>query len=143
MEKSMEDIIRMFRQSLLSAFEDWLEKNKEAIGKWYDQLLNQVKGTDCDTAIKIMATGMWMFNMIADLGVLAGIGPTGPSIHEIRQGLDQQSTKRLLLIISSCMNLQYLPREIATEPIPVISAKQFSLKLFIEQESKEIKEVTT
>jgi len=133
----MEDLVRMFRQSLLSAFEDWLEKNKETIGKWYDQLLSQVKGVDCDTAIKIMGTAMWMFNMIADLGVLAGIGPDGPSIHEIRQGLDEQSTERLLLIISSCMNLQYLPREIATQPIPVISAKQFSLKLWTEQQVQE------
>jgi len=130
----MEDLIRMFRRSLLEAFRDWLEKNKEAIGKWYDQLLNRMEeASNCDTAIKIMGTAMWMFNMIADLGVLAGIGPDGPSIHEIRQGLDEQSTKRLLLIISSCMNLQYLPREIATEPIPVISSKQFSLKLFTEQ----------
>jgi len=133
----MEDIVRMFRQSLLSAFEDWLEKNREAIGKWYDRLLSQVKGADCDTAIKIMGTAMWMFNMVAGLGVLAGIGPDGVNIHEIDPRLDEQSTKRLLLIISSCMNLQYLPREIATQPIPVISAKQFSLKLFTEQQSRE------
>jgi len=129
----MEGIIRMFRQSLLSAFEDWLEKNREAIGdKWYEKLQKQT-WRECATPIEIMGTAMWMFNMVANLGVLAGIGPDGPSIHEIREDLDEQSTKRLLLLISSCMNLQYLPREIATEPIPVISAKQFSLKLFTEQ----------
>jgi len=129
----MEDIVIMFRQSLLSAFEEWLEKNKEAIGKWYDRLLKQIAEADCDTAIKIMGTALWMFNMVAGLGVMAGIGPDGVNIHEINPQLDEQSTKKLLLIISSCMNLQYLPREIATQPIPVISAKQFSLKLFTEQ----------
>jgi len=138
MEKSMEDIIRMFRQSLLSAFQDWLEKNKEVIGKWYDQLLKRMEeASNCDTAIKIMGTAMWMFNMIADLGVLAGIGPDGVSIHELREGLDEQSTRRLLLLISSCMNLQYLPKEIATKPISIISAKQFSLKLWAEQQIQE------
>jgi len=134
----MEDIIRMFRQSLLSAFQDWLEKNKEVIGKWYDQLLKRMEeASNCDTAIKIMGTAMWMFNMIADLGVLAGIGPDGVSIHELREGLDEQSTRRLLLLISSCMNLQYLPKEIATKPISIISAKQFSLKLWAEQQIQE------
>lgn len=134
----MEDAIRMFRESLLSAFRDWLEKNKETVGdKWYDELLRKVKEVDADTAIKIMGTAMWIFNMIANLGVLAGITPDGISIHKIREGLDEQSTKRLLLIISSCMNLQYLPREIIGQPIPIISAKQFSLKLFTEQQSRE------
>jgi len=131
----VEDIIRLFRESLLSALRDWIEKNREAIGeKWYNWFLNKMDdASDCDTAIKIMATAMWTFNMIAGMGVLAGIGPDGVSIHEIREGLDEQSTKRLLLIISSCMNLQYLPRDIINKPIPIISAKQFSLKLFTEQ----------
>ena len=131
----MEDIIRMFRESLISAFKDWLEKNREEIGdKWYDELMKKVAEADADTAIKIMATSMWMFNMIANLGVLAGIGPNNVNIQELRPGLDELSTRRLLMIISSCMNLQYLPKEIATKPIPVISAKQFSLKLFIEKQ---------
>jgi len=135
MENQWEEIIRLFRRQLLDAFSDWLEKNKEAIGKWYDSLQKQT-WRECATPIEIMGTAMWMFNMIADLGVLAGIGPDGVSIHELREGLDEQSTRRLLLLISSCMNLQYLPREIATKPIPIISAKQFSLRLFTEQQQE-------
>lgn len=132
----MENIIRLFRRSLLTAFDNWLERNKEAIGdKWYDQLEKQMKEADCDTAIKIMGTALWMLNMIAGFGVLAGIGPDKVSIHEIDKRLDEQSTKRLLLIIQSCMNLQYLPKEIATQPIPVISARKFSLKLYTEQQT--------
>jgi len=131
----MEDAIRPFRQTLLAAFDNWLEKNSEAIGeKWYDRLERQMKEADCDTAIKIMGTALWMFNMIAGFGVLAGIGPDKVSIHEIDKRLDEQSTKRLLLMIQACMNLQYLPKEIATQPIPVISAKKFSLKLYTEQD---------
>jgi len=128
----MEEIISLFRKSLLEAFSNWLEKNKEAIGKWYENLQKQ-SWRDCATPIEIMATSMWMFNMVADLGVLAGIGPDKVNIVEIRQGLDEQSTKRLLLMIQSCMNLQYLPKDIATKPIPIISDKRFSLKEYIKQ----------
>jgi len=128
----MEDIIRLFRQSLVDAFSDWLEKNREAIGKWYESLQKQ-PWRECATPIEIMGTAMWMFNMIASFGVLAGIGPDHVSIHEIDKRLDETSTKRLLLVMQSCMNLQYLPKDIATKPIPIISPKRFSLKLFTEQ----------
>jgi hypothetical protein len=134
----MEDIIKLFRQSLLDAFDNWLEKNKEAIGeKWYDWFLKKrEEAGDCDTAIKIVATSMWMFNMVADCGVLAGIGPDMVNIQGIREGLDEQSTKRLLLVISSCMNLQYLPKDAINQEIPIISAKRFSLKEYIRQTSE-------
>jgi len=128
----MEEIIRLFRKSLLEAFRNWLEKNREVIGKWYDNLQKQ-SWRECATPIEIMATSMWMFNMIADCGVMAGIGPGQVSIHEIDPRLDEQSTKRLLLMIQACMNLQYLPKDIAMKPIPIISPKKFSLKLFTEQ----------
>jgi len=70
------------------------------------------------------------------LGVLAGIGPNRVSIVEIREGLDKPSSERLLRIISACMNLQYLPREVGNEPIAIISAKQFSLKLYTQTAQK-------
>jgi len=131
----MEDVIRLFRRTLLEAFENWLEKNSEAIGeKWHGNLLKKMKEADCDTAINIMGTAMWMFNMVANFGVLAGIGSDQVSIHEIDKRLDEPSTKRLLIIVQACMNLQYLPKDIATKPIPIISPKKFSLKLFTEQD---------
>jgi len=122
----------MFRNQLLEAFSNWLEKNREAIGAWYDKLQNQ-SWRECASPIEIMGTSMWMFNMIADLGVMAGIGPDQVSIHKIREELDKPSTVRLLHLIKACMNLQYLPREIANEPIPIISGKKFSLKLWTQQ----------
>lgn len=128
----MENVVRMFRETLLTALDNWLEKNREAIGdKWYSKL--RTEGRDCSTPIEIMATALWIFNIISGLGVLAGVGPNSLSIHEIDKRLDEQSTRRLLLMIQACMNLQYLPRDIATKPIPIISAKKFSLKLWTEQ----------
>lgn len=132
----MEDVIRLFRKQLFSSFYDWVETNKEAIGeKWHKQLSEKGKEAEdeCDTAIKIMGTSLWMFNSIVNCGVLAGVGPTNVSVHEIAPGLDEKSTKRLLHLIAACMNLQYLPKEIATKPMPIISGKKFSLKLFTQQ----------
>lgn len=133
----MEEIIRLFRRSLLDSFDNWLTKNKAALGeKWYSFLLKKrADAGDCATPIEIMATSMWIFSMIAECGVMAGIGPDKVNIVEIRQGLDEQSTKRLLLMIQSCMNLQYLPKETATKPIPIISAKRFSLGEYIKETS--------
>jgi len=125
----VEDAIRLFRDTLLEAFESWLEKNREAIGDWYDKLQKQPWREMC-TPVEIMGTSLWMFNMIANCGVMAGIGPDKVSIHEIDKRLDEQSTKRLLLMIQACMNLQYLPKEIANKPIAIISPKKFSLELY-------------
>jgi hypothetical protein len=132
----LEDVIRLFRKQLFSAFYDWVETNKEVIGeKWYKQLSEKGKEAEdeCDTAIKVMGDALWIFNMAANCGVSAGLGPDKVNIQEIREGLDEQSTKRLLLVISSCMNLQHLPRQFADQPISIISAKRFSLKEFIKQ----------
>lgn len=137
MEEKMEALIRMFRESLFKVFYNWLEVNKEAIGeKWYNQLRKRASEADADTAIHIMATSMWMFNMISNFGVLTGIGPPPMKIElqGFNEKLDKKVTMRLLYIIQSCMALQYFPRDIATAEIPVITAKKFSLKLFVEEQ---------
>jgi len=130
----MESVIRLFRTQLFSAFFNWLEVNKDKIGKWYSRLYNEAKGADVNTAIEIMAVSMWMFNMIACCGVGAGVGPKGFNLHYLENDLDEDSTKRLLTNIVACMNLQYLPPDIAREEIPVISSKRFSLKLYTQEE---------
>jgi len=131
----LEKAIGLFRTQLFYAFYGWLEANKDAIGKWYDQLHKRAKDAENITtnAIAIMGTSMWMFNMIANCGVMAGIGPDKVSIHQLDPRLDEKTTKRLLLLISACMNLQYLPPEIAKQEIPIISSKKFSLKLWVQE----------
>jgi hypothetical protein len=128
----MESLIRIFRKQLFEAFFDWLEKNKNAIGKWYDYLCKKAVDAegDCDNAIKIMANSLWMFNMIANCGVLAGIGPNQVQLHDIAPVLDKSSTIRILNLIAACMSLQGLPKEVATKPIPIVSSKKFSLQLW-------------
>lgn len=130
----MEDVIRLFRKQLFSAFWEWVEKNKSEIGeKWHTWFLKKGKDAEdeCNNAIKIMATALWIFNMVSGW-VAAGIGPNNVNLHHISEGIDEQTTKRLLHLIASCLSLQYLPKELATKEIPIISRKHFSLKLFTE-----------
>jgi len=129
----MEDFTRMFRERLFLAFFDWLDTNKQAIGdKWYDDLYKKGKNAlaDCNTIMKIMGDAMWMFNMIANLGVLAGAGPNHFDLQSLAPGLDETSSKRILALISASLGLQGLPSEIRNKEVPIISSKKFSLELF-------------
>jgi len=131
----MESLVKMFRESLFKAFYDWLEKNKAAIGeKWYVYAFNEAKKAEdlADNAVGVVGAAMWMFNMIANCGVMAGVGPDGYSLQCLDPKIDEASTKRLLMMIVACLNLQYLPLEEAKKPIPIISRSKFSLKLFVE-----------
>ncbi|MEM0096176.1 MAG: hypothetical protein QW660_06025 [Candidatus Bathyarchaeia archaeon] len=131
----MESLVRMFRESLFKAFYDWLEKNKTAIGeKWYVYAFNEAKKAEdlADNAVGVVGAAIWMFNTIANCGVMAGVGPDGYSLQCLDPKIDEASTKRLLMMIVACLNLQYLPLEEAKKPIPVISRSKFSLKLFVE-----------
>jgi len=68
----MEKVIRLFRTQLFRNYYDWVETNKEALGeKWHEQFIKKGKDAEdeCDTAIKVMATAMWMFNMSYWLGI--------------------------------------------------------------------------
>ena len=132
----MESVVRIFRESLFKAFYDWLEKNKAAIGeKWYAYAFNETKRAEdlADNAIGVVGAAMWMFNTIANCGVMAGVGPDGYSLQYLENSnIDEASTRRLLQMIVACLNLQHLPIEEAKKPIPIISSKKFSLKLFVE-----------
>jgi len=132
----MESVVRIFRESLFKAFYDWLEKNKAAIGeKWYAYAFNEAKKAEdlADNAIGVVGAAMWMFNTIANCGVMAGVGPDGYSLQYLENSkIDEASTKRLLQMIVACLNLQHLPIEEAKKPILIISSRKFSLKLFVE-----------
>ena len=139
----MEDFLRLLRERLFEAFYDWLEKNKHVISENnYTFMFNEAKkkGEDvASTPIGILGTAMWMLNMMGSCGVMAGVGLNGVNDQTDykESGLDEKSTKRILLLICACMNLQFLPPELIKQPIPVISPKKFSLKLYAEAKKRE------
>jgi hypothetical protein len=127
-------IIKNIRRMLIEAFAEWLEANKETIGdKWYASLMKQ-DWRGCDDISSIMGTAMWVFNMVANLGVLAGMGPGDYQIHQLADGLDEKNTKRLLVAISTSLNLQYIPRDLVKDfKLPIITSKKFSLKVYVQE----------
>jgi len=70
----MESTIRLFRNSLFEAFWDWIDANEKRID---ERMLNHLtkegkKAEDeCNTALRVMASAMWMLNMIGSCGVMA------------------------------------------------------------------------
>lgn len=117
----MESTLVLFKESLFSAFHEWIKQNEKVIGdRWFNSLVKQEKKAweEGDNAIHLIGIALWMFNMVSGFGVLAGLGPSNVQIHEIRDGIDEKTTKKLLLLISSTLSLQYLPKEIATAQMP-------------------------
>jgi hypothetical protein len=138
----MESLVGLFRERLFEAFWDWVDANEKVID---ERMLNHLtkegkKAEDeCNTALRIVACAMWMLNMIGSCGIMAGVGPDSISdqTNYKETGIDEKTTKRLLLMIQACLNLQYLPPEIAKQEIPIISGKHFSLKLFVQERKGE------
>ena len=129
----MEEFTHLFRERLFAAFYNWLDVNEETIGEhWYTDLHNKAADYEatCNTIMKIMGGAMWMFNMIANLGVMAGVGPNHFDLQSLALGLDETSSKRILALIAASLGLQGLPPEIANKEVPIISSKKFSLELF-------------
>jgi len=124
----------MFKEGLFNAFHDWLKKHESVIGdRWYNNLLKKEKEAweSCTDAVKLMGTALWMFNMVSNFGVLAGIGPANVNLQHIPEGIDEKATKRVLMLISSCLCLQGLPKEIAYQQISECKAPwRFSLAAY-------------
>lgn len=134
--ESIESVSRMAIERLFLAFYNWLDVNRKTIGdKWYTDLRSKGKDAeaDCNTISKMIGNGMWMLNMVSNLGVMAGVGPNHFDLQGLTPGLDEQSTNRVLALISATLGWQGLPKEMRDKEIPIITSKHFSLKLYRQQ----------
>ena len=132
----MEATAKLFRERLYAAYFNWLDVNRKTIGeKWYSDLYNKAKDAEaeCNTIMKILGNTMWMLNMISNLGVSAGIGPNHYDLQGLAPGLDEASTKQLLAMLSSMMCLQGLPIDMMEQEMPLITAKHFSLSVYVKE----------
>ena len=94
---------------LVAAFEEWLEVNKAVIGeKWYVKLKRSLRRVRTDDVVGVMGAALWVFNAVCNLGVQAGVGVFGVSVHGYG-GLDKQSTDKLLNAVAECFRLQFDP----------------------------------
>jgi hypothetical protein len=87
----LESTLVMFKEGLFNAFHDWLEKHEDVIGGWYEKLLKEEKKAweMSKDAISLIASALWMFNMIAQFGVLAGVRPANVNLQQIPEGIDE------------------------------------------------------
>lgn len=108
--------ISLFKTVLFDSFTEWLEHHKKVIGDtWYSQLTQKTKKAkaECNNALLIMSDAMWIFSMISNFGVHAGLGPAKVLSAEIPKQFDEKLTKRVLINCISCICLQYLPADLA------------------------------
>jgi hypothetical protein len=113
----MESLLRLFYERVAVAATDWAEANKNAIGeKWSKHIAKYARRAlslsrdpkHAPTVPEVMGFALWAFNMVAGLGVMAGLGPNGVSLQGIPPSMDEKSTRRLLYLCSACLSLQYL-----------------------------------
>ena len=99
----MSDIVNKCRRELSEKFLTWLNKNREKIGeKWYEKLLKNFRKAKTNDEAHVLATTLWMFNVIGNLGGIAGVGLFGYKLEKV-YNLDEKTTEDVLETISKCL----------------------------------------
>ena len=108
------ELVEMCRERLFNNFYEWIEKNRDTLDKkWVKFLYREGKKAEgtANTTVGVISVAMWMHNILANFGVLAVICTYDYVLKYISPQIDEHTTRRLLQSISSCMILQFLPRE--------------------------------
>ena len=106
---SIKALIELVGRQLLNSFNDWLETNKNNFHpKLYNKLRKQLRKVKIDNIASVIGTAMWMFQILGNVGVGAGVGPDGYVIQYINNNIDRKTTERLLVVISTALKLQYI-----------------------------------
>jgi len=107
----VESLLSLFAGTLCDALTEWVEANREKLGeKWAKFILKETRKfrKSEKTVPGVVGFAMWAFNVVANLGVQAGLAPGEARIYEIPEWLDEKSTRRVLELCASTVSLQYL-----------------------------------
>ena len=111
---SVMELPKFFADCLSDALDSWIEANKQNINeKWLKFIIRQhrkIKKKKPKTVADVMAFALWTYNALAQLGVMAGLGPSQVNLHHMPEHLDRKSTLRLLHLCAATLSLQFLPR---------------------------------
>ncbi len=103
----------MFKDTLLNAIEDWLNKHREIIGeKWFKSMSKEIRKSRKKgegTVAEVMAFALWFQGHLSEFGVEVGLAPNKILQLKVPEHLDETETKRALTLCASCLALQYLP----------------------------------
>jgi len=111
-------VVELFRNTLVSAFIDWLEASKNTIGeKWYEKLKKELRKVEKQNTVPgVVGSALWMFSVLAEFGIINGINanidPEFLRQLKIKDGFDEKKTKRLIALISATLNLQGLREQV-------------------------------
>lgn len=106
------------KRMLVEAFEAWIERHRGMMSdRWYRRLrseLNRFRRQNATIPI-VAGFAMWVFNVIGNMGVEAGVGPDGFTVFDTtwQRGFDRQTTNRLLVAIMTALKLMYIPPDVA------------------------------
>jgi len=111
-EATIYSLTGMFRDTLFDAIEDFCREHEYMLERWCRFIRKEIKKMKSQRATvpSVMGAALWFANRLADLGVLFGLAPNRPDIHEIPEDLNEQLVKRCLMLCAACLSLQYLPR---------------------------------
>ena len=109
-------MINLFKTTLFDAIDEFCDKHGEIedkiIQKWIRFIrreMNKAKKKEVNVPT-LIAYAMWFYNLLAQMGVMAGLGPNKVNIVNIPEWMDEKLVKRCLMICSSVLTLQFLPR---------------------------------
>ena len=112
---SVIELPKLFADCLSDALDSWIETNKQNVDeKWLKFIIREHRKfrKKPKTVAGVMGFALWTFNALAQLGVMAGLGPSQVSLHYMPERLDRKSTLRLLHLCAATLSLQFLPRKV-------------------------------
>lgn len=108
-----QQMINLFKTTLLNAIEDWINKHKEVIGdKWFKSMSKEVKKSrkkEDGTVAEVMGFALWFQTHLSNLGITVGLAPNKIMQLEVPEKFDETETRRALALCASCLSLQYIP----------------------------------
>ena len=112
MSEEVKAIVQLVGSSLVKAFEEWLEANRDRINpRLYNRLRRGLRKVNTSTVPGVMGATLWMLNVLGNMGCLVTVGLDGFQIISC-DGFDRRATERLAMIMHVAFKLQFIPPEL-------------------------------
>jgi hypothetical protein len=114
MSEEVKTIIQLVGASLVNAFNEWLDTNRDRINpRLYNRLRRELRKVNTSTVPGVMGATLWMLNILGNMGCLITVGLDGFQIISC-DGFDRRATERLALIMHAAFKLQLIPPELGS-----------------------------
>jgi hypothetical protein len=105
-------VIELVGTSLVNAFNEWLDVNRDRINpRLYNRLRRELRKVNTSTVPGVMGAALWMLNVLGGMGCLVTVGLDGFQVIEC-SNYDRRATERLVMIMYAAFKLQFIPPEL-------------------------------